>query len=174
MKKSRHSIPAIRHSIPAMIFHWGFLIIFIYGVLKQVEDINQLSDISLLKFEIIFATLMLILLIIRYFYMSRTQVTSLPEDTSMFQKRAAKVVHLSLYINLAVIPITGLVIGILYWLGLKSGIFIEFTVGLHELSISTMYWLIAIHVSAAIFHRFKNDGVWSSMVPLLPEKKTSD
>ena len=98
-----------------------------------------------------------------YFYMSRTQVTSLPEDTSMFQKRAAKVVHLSLYINLAVIPITGLVIGILYWLGLKSGIFIEFTVGLHELSISTMYWLIAIHVSAAIFHRFKNDGVWSSM-----------
>ncbi|MDA8760584.1 cytochrome b/b6 domain-containing protein [Amylibacter sp.] len=167
MKKSRHSIPA-------MIFHWGFLIIFIYGILKQVEDINQLSDISLLKFEIIFATLMLILLIIRYFYMSRTQVTSLPDDTSMFQKRAAKVVHLSLYINLAVIPITGLVIGILYWLGLKSGIFIEFTVGLHELSISTMYWLIAIHVSAAIFHRFKNDGVWSSMVPLLPEKKTSD
>ncbi|MDB4079866.1 cytochrome b/b6 domain-containing protein [Amylibacter sp.] len=164
----------IRHSIPAMIFHWGFLIIFIYGILKQVEDINQLSDISLLKFEIIFATLMLILLIIRYFYMSRTQVTSLPEDTSIFQKRAAKVVHLSLYINLAVIPITGLVIGILYWLGLKSGIFIEFTVGLHELSISTMYWLIAIHVSAAIFHRFKNDGVWSSMVPLLPEKKTSD
>jgi cytochrome b561 len=167
MKKSRHSIPG-------MIFHWGFLIIFIYGILKQVEDINQLSDISLLKFEIIFATLMLILLIIRYFYMSRTQVTSLPDDTSMFQKRAAKVVHLSLYINLAVIPITGLVIGILYWLGLKSGIFIEFTVGLHELSISTMYWLIAIHVSAAIFHRFKNDGVWSSMVPLLPEKKTSD
>jgi cytochrome b561 len=54
---------------------------------------------------------------------------------------------------------------------LKSGIFIELTVGLHELSISTMYWLIAIHVSAAIFHRFRNDGVWSSMVPFLKEGK---
>lgn len=64
-----------KHSITAMIFHWGFVFIFIYGILKQVEDINQLSDISLLKFEIIFAALMLILLIIRYFYMSRTQVT---------------------------------------------------------------------------------------------------
>ena len=103
--------------------------------------------------------------------MSRTQITSLPEDTPIFQKRAAKIVHLSLYINLSIIPITGLVIGILYWLGLKSGIFIELTVGLHEISISTMYWLIAINVSAAIFHRFKNDGVWSSMVPLLTEKK---
>ena len=160
-----------KHSIMAMIFHWGFVIIFIYGIVKQVEDINQLSDIALLKFEIIFAALMLILLIIRYFYMSRTQITSLPEDTPIFQKRAAKIVHLSLYINLSIIPITCLVIGILYWLGLKSGIFIELTVGLHEISISTMYWLIAIHVSAAIFHRFKNDGVWSSMVPLLTEKK---
>ena len=160
-----------KHSIMAMIFHWGFVIIFIYGIVKQVEDINQLSDIALLKFEIIFAALMLILLIIRYFYMSRTQITSLPDDTPIFQKRAAKIVHLSLYINLSIIPITGLVIGILYWLGLKSGIFIELTVGLHEISISTMYWLIAIHVSAAIFHRFKNDGVWSSMVPLLTEKK---
>ncbi len=163
-----------KHSFTAKLFHWGFVIIFIYGISKQVDDINQLADISLLKSEIIFAALMIFLLLIRYIYMSKTQVTSLPEDTSMFQKRAANVVHLSLYINLAVIPITGLVIGILYWLGLKSGIFIEFTVGLHELSISTMYWLIAIHVSAAIFHRFKNDGVWSSMVPLLPEKKTSD
>ena len=160
-----------KYSIAAMIFHWGFVFIFIYGILKQVEDINQLSDIALLKFEIIFAALMLILLIIRYFYMSRTQITSLPEDTPIFQKRAAKIVHLSLYINLSIIPITGLVIGILYWLGLKSGIFIELTVGLHEISISTMYWLIAIHVSAAIFHRFKNDGVWSSMVPFLKEGK---
>ena len=149
----------LKHSITAKIFHWGFVIIFIYGVFKQVEDINQLSDISLLKFEIIFTALMLILLIMRYLYMSQAQVTSLPENTSMFQRRAAKILHISLYINLSVITITGLVIGLLYWLGLKSGIFIEFNVGLHELSISTMYWLIVIHVSAAIFHRFRNDGV---------------
>jgi len=27
-----------------------------------------------------------------------------------------------------------------------------------------------LHILAAIFHRLKNDGVWSSMVPFLKEK----
>ena len=71
-------------------------------------------------------------------YMSNTQVSSLPEDTSILQKRAAKVVHLSLYINLAAIPFTGLLIGIFYWMGLKGWI-IELSVTLHEFSISTIY-----------------------------------
>jgi len=32
-----------KHSIAAMIFHWGFVFIFIYGILKQVEDIGPQS-----------------------------------------------------------------------------------------------------------------------------------
>ena len=31
----------------AKFFHWGFVILFIYGVVKQVDDINQLEDNSL-------------------------------------------------------------------------------------------------------------------------------
>jgi len=31
--------------------------------------------------------------------------------------------------------------------------------------VTSTYWLVAIHILAAIFHRFKNDGVWSAMVP---------
>jgi cytochrome b561 len=37
----------------------------------------------------------------------------------------------------------------------------------------TIYFLIFLHVSAAIFHRFKKDGVWSSMVPVFRENKNS-
>ena len=162
-----------RHSFTAKLFHWGFVVIFIYGISKQVDDINQLADISLLKSETIFAALMIFLLLIRYIYMSKTQVSSLPEDTSILQKRAAEVVHLSLYINLAAIPFTGLLIGIFYWMGLNGWI-IELSVTLHEFSISTIYWFIAIHAAAAIYHRFKNDGVWSSMVPVLKESKKSN
>ena len=44
-----------KHSFLAMIFHWGFVVIFTYGIVKQVDNINQLSDMALLKFEIIFA-----------------------------------------------------------------------------------------------------------------------
>jgi cytochrome b561 len=106
--------------------------------------------------------------------MSKMQVSSLPEDTSIFQKRAAKIVHNSLYINLAIIPITGLLIGIFYLLEFNSeGLVIEFLIGLHEFSIVTIYFLIFLHVSAAIFHRFKKDGVWSSMVPVFRENKNS-
>ena len=70
-----------------MIFHWGFIVIFTYGIVKQVDNINQLSDMALLKFEIIFAIAMIFLLAIRYIYMSKMQVSSLPEDTSIFQKK---------------------------------------------------------------------------------------
>jgi cytochrome b561 len=168
----RKNIYITKHSSLAMIFHWGFVIIFIYGIAKQVDDINQLSDMSLLKFEIIFAIVMIFLLFLRYIYTSKMQVSSLPECTSIFQKRAAKIVHNSLYINLAIIPITGLLIGISYLLEFNvEGLVIIFLIGLHEFSILTIYFLIIIHVFAAVLHRFKNDGVWSSMVPVFKEQK---
>ena len=39
----------------AKLFHWGFVILFVYGISKQVEDINQLEDALFFRFEIIFA-----------------------------------------------------------------------------------------------------------------------
>ena len=44
-------------------------------------------------------------------------------------------------------------------------------VGTHEFFVSIIYWLISFHVIAAIYHRLKNDGVWSSMVPIWKERK---
>ena len=41
------------HSLLAKTFHWGFVILFGYGIYKQIDNINQLEDISLLKSEII-------------------------------------------------------------------------------------------------------------------------
>ena len=41
----------------AKLFHWGFVILFIYGVSKQVDDVNQLEDSLFFRFEIIFALL---------------------------------------------------------------------------------------------------------------------
>jgi len=33
--------------------HWGFVLLFIYGLLKQIDELNQLKDEALLKFEVI-------------------------------------------------------------------------------------------------------------------------
>jgi cytochrome b561 len=85
--------------------------LFVYGVLKQVDDIGQLRDTALLRFEILFASALLIMLGARFLYMRRTQQTSLPEDTPYAQKIAAKIAHLGMYISLATIALSGILIG---------------------------------------------------------------
>jgi len=154
----------------AKFMHWGFVLLFIYGLLKQIDELNQLENKALLQFEVIFATVFVLLLLIRFIYMKTTQKSSLPDSTSKSQLLAARVVHYGMYACLALIPLTGLLIGLLFWLGFEDGFLINTVVEVHEFSVSVIYWLIGLHILAAIFHRLKNDGVWSSMVPFLKEK----
>ena len=154
-------------SLTAKLFHWGFILIFSYGIFKQIDDINQLEDLALLKFEIIFALLFILFLIIRFIYMKRTQKSSLPPDTTKFQKAGAKLVYYGMYVTMISIALSGLVIGLLYWLGWKSGLLIETIIFWHESSVSIVYWLIGLHLLGAVYHWIKNDGVWESMVPIL-------
>ena len=160
-----------QYSKIAKLFHWGFVLLFVYGVAKQVEDINQLEDNALFRFEIFFALIFLFLLIIRLIYMKTTQKTSLPEDTPRIQKISAKIVHNGMYALLAGTALSGLSIGFLFWIEFKEGILIDIIIIFHELNVNLLYWFIGIHIIAATFHRLKRDGVWSSMVPFLKEKK---
>tara|TARA_B100001175_G_scaffold291727_1_gene277080 strand:+ start:141 stop:656 length:516 start_codon:yes stop_codon:yes gene_type:complete len=171
MKKTEAEIAKTNYSITAKIFHWSFIILFAYGIFKQIDNINQLEDLALLKFEITFALLFILFLVFRFVYMTRTQKSSLPPDTPRAQKALAKAVHYGMYIGMISIAFSGLVIGSLYWLGLKSGIIIETIIGWHEVSVSIVYWLVGLHLIGAIYHRFKNDGVWQSMVPTLKRGK---
>ena len=154
--------------------HWSFVILFAYGIYKQVGELNELEDLSLLKFEIFFAFIFLLFLAFRFVYMTKTQNSSLPENTSKAQKIAAKLVHLSMYFCLFGIVLSGLMIGFLYWFGIKGGYLIEFSIFIHESFFSIIYWLISLHVIASIYHRFKQDGVWNSMVPFFKENKTQN
>ena len=159
----------VKYSKLAKVFHWGFVVLFAYGIAKQVDDISQLEDFALLRFELIFATIMILLLAIRFLYMVKTQTSSLPEETSAFQRLAAKLVHLGMYVSLATIAVSGILIGGIYWIGMKDGLLIDGIIAVHELAVTASYWLIGLHVAAAVFHRLKQDGVWSSMVPIWKE-----
>ena len=53
-------------------FHWGVVALFAYGVVKQVNNVRQLEDSALLRFETGFATLFLFILAIRYVYVTKT------------------------------------------------------------------------------------------------------
>jgi cytochrome b561 len=103
--------------------------------------------------------------------MKTTQKTSLPEDTPKAQKLAAKIVHNGMYALLIGTVLSGLLIGFLFWVELKDGIITDIVIFFHELNINLLYWFIGIHILAATYHRLKRDGVWSSMVPFLKEKK---
>jgi len=160
-----------QYSKIAKLFHWGFVLLFIYGVVKQVDDINQLEDNKFFRFEIIFALIFLILLLVRFLYMKTTQKTSIPEDTPKIQKIIAKIVHNGMYILLGGTVFSGLLIGFLYWLGIQNGFLIDIVITVHELIINILYFFISIHIIAAIYHRLKKDGVWSSMVPFFKENR---
>ena len=155
----------VRYSKFAKTMHWGFVLLFAYGVFKQVDNLSELADPSLFRLEIIFAGVFILLLIIRFIYVKKTQQSALPQDTSKMQKIAAKLVHFGMYISLGSIALTGLLIGGLYWLGMREGFIMDAVISIHEFAVSATYWLVAIHIMAAIFHRLKNDGVWSAMVP---------
>ncbi len=154
----------------AKFFHWGFVLLFVYGVAKQVDDINQLEDNAFFRFEIIFAIIFFFLLLIRLIYMKKTQKTSLPEYTPKPQKIVARIVHNGMYVLLSGTVLSGLLIGLLFWLGIKNGILIYIAITIHELIINLLYLFIGIHIIASIYHRLKRDGVWSSMVPFMKEK----
>ena len=171
MSETSQEITKSDFSLIAKIFHWSFVILFAYGISKQIDNINQLEDLALLKFEVAFAFLFILFLVVRFFYMTRTQKSSLPQNTPKIQKIAAKSVHYGMYIGMISIALSGLVIGFLYWLGLKSGMIINIIIGWHETSVSVVYWLIGIHLIGAIYHRLKDDGVWNSMVPILKSNK---
>ena len=88
-----------------------------------------------------------------------THSSALPDETHPMQKLAARLVHLGMYVSLATIAISGIFVSVIYWIGIKDGLLIEGIIVVHELAVTTSYWLIACHVAAALFHRFKRDGV---------------
>ncbi len=158
------------HGIVAKTFHWSFVVIFAYGIFKQIDSTEQLSDPALLRFEIVFAALFLVLLVVRFAFMKLTRPTALPEDTPPLMKRAARVGHLATYASVGMIAVSGLCIGALYSIGLQEGALMTVTIVIHETSVTASYIMIALHIAAALYHRLMGDGIWSSMVPVWREK----
>ena len=160
------------HTNIAKIFHWGFILLYCYGLLKQLNDLSQLEDPNLLTFEVIFASLFLFIVLMRYFYMRRFETfLGAYEPIPLGHKFAAKVIHKSMYLCLALLPLSGLLIAGLFKLGVKSGILQNFAIALHEFCAFLSYVLISIHIAAAIYSRLRRKGIWTSMVPLWPEVK---
>ncbi len=169
------------HTKTAKIFHWCFIVLYVYGIFKQVNELEELEDRGLLIFEIIFASLFLIIVISRYSYMRRFKTfLGAKEPVHIVHYYFARSVHKAMYACFILLPLTGLMIAGLYSQGYtvnatpdEEQTIMDVVLDLHGFIADLSYLLIIIHIAAAIYSRQKGEGVWSSMVPVLKEKEST-
>tara|TARA_B100000131_G_scaffold258231_1_gene253441 strand:+ start:211 stop:777 length:567 start_codon:yes stop_codon:yes gene_type:complete len=155
------------HTFLAKLIHWTFIPLYAYGIFKQVDDLNELENASLLNFEILFATVFLIIVLLRYFYMKDTPaLLGAHDEVHKGHLFIAKTVHRLVYFSLVMLPTTGLLIAALFSLGAWG---VNIAIAIHEFSAFLSYVVIALHVGATFYSRFKGEGMWNAMVPIWKE-----
>ena len=163
-----------QHTIIAKLIHWLFIPLYVYGIFKQVDDISQLEENTLLIFEVIFASVFLVIVLMRFFYMRRfDNFKGAQVQVHRIHRLIGKTVHIGMYLCLILLPLSGLIIAGLFSQGIEDGPLQDGALTIHEISADMSYVLIAVHISAAIYSRIKGEGVWSAMVPILKEDEPS-
>ena len=132
------------HSAMAKVFHWSFVVVFVYGLITQIDEVEELEDRAFLLQEVAFATIFLTILLARFVYM-RTRRSALPNDTPNLMRRFARFVHLGMYASPALLALSGLVIGGMHASGVTGTLF-AVTLWLHE----ACYWVSLILIAAHI------------------------
>jgi len=170
------------HTKLAKFIHWTFILLYLYGIVKQVNELEDLEDNQLLLFEIAFATVFLIIVILRYSYMRRFKTfRGATEPVHIVHYYFARIVHRAMYACFLLLPLTGLIIAGLYTQGYTENAtpdeeqtIMDIVLDLHGAVADLSYMLIILHIAAAIYSRIKGEGVWSSMVPVLKETGRSE
>ena len=165
------------HTKLAKFIHWTFILLYLYGIVKQVNELEDLEENQLLLFEIAFATVFLIIVILRYSYMRRFKTfQGATEPVHIVHYYVARIVHRAMYACFILLPLTGLIIAGLYTQGYTENAtpdeeqtIMDIVLDLHGAVADLSYMLIILHLAAAIYSRIKGEGVWSSMVPVLKE-----
>ncbi len=170
------------HTLLARSIHWSFILLYLYGIFKQVNELDELEDSTLLLSEIVFATVFLVIVILRYSYMRRFKTfLGAREPVHIVHYYFARTVHKAMYACFILLPLTGLMIAGLYSQGYtvnatpdEEQTVMDLVLDLHGAVADLSYMLIFLHIGAAIYSRIKGEGVWSSMVPILKEDKPSE
>ena len=105
----------MQHTPLAKFIHWTFIPLYVYGIVKQVNDISELEDSGLLILEVIFATVFLLIVVLRFTYMRRFKTfQGAKEHVHIVHYYFARIVHRAMYACLILLPLTGLIIAGLY------------------------------------------------------------
>ena len=70
------------YSFTAKFLHWAFIAVFAFGVINQVDEVEELESPTLLAGEVIFAMIFLSLLLVRFLYMQSARAAMPQLDMS--------------------------------------------------------------------------------------------
>ncbi len=160
-----NTMKASRHGFVTRIIHWLSAGLLIFGYIKGLDDVSQLADPGLLRFEVSFALILTALFVIRWLWTNYVAgVTRLPGSAPNWEKTVSRYVHIGLYISVFTITLSGLGIALGLQSPVLSGLIVTIMIGLHELGLSILPLLLLTHIIGAIWHRVvRNDGVLESM-----------
>ncbi len=168
-----------RYTTLAIVLHWtiAVLIIGLLGVGIWMTDLKvSPTKISLYQWHKWVGLTVLLLVLIRLGWRLKHPAPAMPSGMPGWQLLAARLSHLSLYVLMLAMPITGWLQNSasgfpLTWFGLfkvpaliaKDKAAFAFWQQTHEVLATILMALIAVHLLAAIKHGLARDGVFSRM-----------
>lgn len=163
--------PSVKpHGFVTKGIHWLSLLMIGYGYMKGLDNVNQLSDPALFRFEVVFALALGVLFLFRLFWTHKiVGATRLPQAAPKWEHMASRLVHYGLYGSVFTIVGSGLAIAYAYASPILGGLFTNGMIFLHEAALAVLPVLILTHISGAIWHKVvRRDGVLETMTGKLP------
>lgn len=172
-----------RYGVVAQLFHWVLVILIIvqFILANRAHDLPLgVAKIAVLAQHKSFGITILAVALLRLIWRWLNVVPAEPDDVPKWQRIAARISHVALYILLLVTPVIGWLMSSarnfpVSWFGLVTlPDFIapnkrsyELLHETHELLAQTLFWLAVLHIAAALKHHFiDKDNVLRRMLPV--------
>ena len=158
------------HGFVTKSIHWLSAAMIAYGYYKGLDDVSQLADPALLRFEVIFTLGLGLMFALRLIWTKKiVGATRLPSAAPKWEQLASRFVHAGLYASVFGIVLSGLGIALGYVTPILSGLFLSGMIWLHETTLALLPPLLLIHIAGALWHKLvRRDGIMESMTGKLP------
>ncbi len=156
--------PTGPHGRVAKSLHWITSGLLLFAYIDNGDVTNALRDPAAMRMEAYLGLGVLAAFILRFVWMHRFNqgATRLPTSAPVWEHRLSRLAHLSIYLCVLAIVVTGLLI--IAAQNLAGGQWVSTAGDVHEFFTNLTLFVIGTHVAAALWHRLvRRDGVWESM-----------
>jgi cytochrome b561 len=156
--------PSRAHGRVAKILHWSTTALLLFAYIANGDVTNALRDPAAMRMEAYFGLGILAVFAARFVWMQRFNggASRLSEAAPVWEHRLSRLAHHSIYLCVAAIVITGLLIpAALAW---GTPPWVDAAREVHEFVANLTLVIIGAHVAAALWHKLvRRDGVWESI-----------